>query len=172
MTISSAQKQSLPASMFYLWRSLLLLAWTDGECGREETAYFAKVFDNLARYYNLTQEQKDTLADDLVAPQNRDILDFLSYINDPDTRRVLYVFAYDLALLDGILHPAEKEILDKLHISAPAAMTQEEIRNVVAELEDKAEQERQELRKHIRGMRPFYAALDTLLMRLGIDLIK
>ena len=172
MNNASAQNQSLPASMFYLWRSLLALAWADGECGREETAYFAKVFDNLAHYYDLTQEQKNTLADELVAPQNRDAADFFSYINDPETRRNLYLFAYDLAMLDGVVCPAEKDILDKLHLGAPAALTREEIHTVVTEVEEKSEQERQDIREEIRSLHPFYAALDRLLLRLGIDLVK
>jgi len=169
---ATSQKQSLPASMFYMWRSLLSLAWADGECGRAETAYFAKVFDNLARYYSLTQEQKDTLGDDLVAPQSSDILDLFSYINDPETRRNLYLFAHDLAMLDGVLHPAEKDILDKLHMGAPAALTREEVHDVIVEIEGKSEEERQALRKEIRELGPFYDALDRLLLRLGIDLIK
>ncbi|TNE31237.1 MAG: TerB family tellurite resistance protein [Alphaproteobacteria bacterium] len=172
MNISSDQKQYFPTSMFYMWRSLLLLAWADGECGHEETAYFAQVFDNLPRYYSLTQEHKDTLAAELVAPQNQAVHDFFAYINDPDTRRNLYLFAHDLAMLDGILHPAEKDILDRLQLGAPAALTMEEVCGIIVEVEEESERERQQIRQEIQALGPFYAALDRLLLRLGIDLIK
>lgn len=158
--------------MFYMWRSLLALAWADGYFSREETAHFAEVFDNLPRYYSLTQEQKNTLADELVAPQNRDVTDFFSYINDPETRRNLYLFARDLAMLDGIVCPVEQDILDRLHLGAPAALTQEEVHNVIVGVAEKSEQERQDIRQELRSLHPFYDALDRLLLRLGIDLVK
>jgi len=155
-----------------MWRSLLLMAWADGECGHEETAYFAEVFDNLPRYYSLTQEHKDTLAAELVAPQNQGVHDFFAYINDPDTRRNLYLFAHDLAILDGILHPAEEDILGKLQLGAPAALTVEEVGGIIIEIAEETEQERQQIRQEIQALGSFYTALDRLLLRLGIDLIK
>lgn len=169
------EKPPLSASMFYMWRSLLAIAWADGNCGKEETAYFAKVFDNLARYFDLTQEQRNTLGDDLENPSALEAIALFSHINDPDVRGKLIAFAQDLVMLDGELHPNEEDILRRLRLTEDPSLDREalkiEIQQIIVIGREKRAQEKTELREEIREMSPLYAAVDRLLMAFGIDVI-
>lgn len=173
MQEAQAQKPHLTSGMFYMWRCLLALAWADGSCGEEETAYFAKVFDNLARYYDLTQEQRNALAGDLEHPG--DAIAFFTHINEPEAREMLVVFAHDLAKLDGEIHPNEEEILKRLRLWDSPQLDKEalraEVREIIRSGRHQRAAEKEEIRAHVRSMSPLYAAVDRLLLRLGIDLI-
>lgn len=175
MDEATKNKPPLSTSMFYLWRSLLAIAWADGDCGKEETAYFAKVFDNLARYFDLTQEQRNALGDDLETPSTLGARVLFSHINDPDVRGKLITFAHDLVMLDGELHPNEEDILQRLRLTEDPSLDREalriEIREIMASGRAKRAQEKAELREEIRSMSHLYAAVDRLLMAFGIDII-
>jgi hypothetical protein len=168
------KKPQLSTSMFTLWRSLVAIAWADGCCGKEETAYFARVFANLPRYYALTDLQRNALADDLVTPRSIDEL--LPQINDPEAQRLLALYAHDLVLLDGVVDPAEEDILKRLRAwempEQDRAALQKEIRVLISEKRAERATEKEELRRQVRGVNPLFAAVDKLLMRLGIDLIE
>lgn len=167
------QKTPLSTSMFYMWRCLLAVAWADGNCGKEETDYFAKVFENLNRFFDLTQDQRDALADDLINAKKIDGL--YAHINDPEARDTLVGFATDLALLDGVLDPNEEDILKRLHLHRNPAYDKEALRLEIRQLIEgkRAERaaERGALRNEIRAMSPLYNAVDRILMKLGIDVI-
>lgn len=175
MQEAPTEKPQLSNSMFNMWRCLLAIAWADGNCGKEETAYFGKVFENLARYFDLSQEQRNTLGDDLENPSALEALTLFSHINDPDVRGKLITFAEDLVMLDGELHPNEEDILRRLHLTEDPSLDREalkvEIRQIIAAGREKRAQEKAELREEIRNMSPLYAAVDQLLMALGIDVI-
>ncbi len=167
------QKKPLDTSKFYMWRCLLAIAWADGECGPEETEYFGKVFDNLPRFYDMTQEQCNALADDLVTARKIDGL--LSHINDPEVRGTLLGFARDLVALDGITTPGEDDILKRLHIDGiPMHDNQNmrtEIREVIKRQDKKSAEEIEKLRMEAHLRNPFFATLDNLLLQFGIDLL-
>lgn len=167
------QKQPLCTSMFYMWRSLLAIAWSDGRCGEEETAYFAKVFDNLARFFDMTQEQRDILADDLVIGKNVDKL--FNYINDPEARSTLVIFAEDLIMLDGKLDPNEEDIIRKLKLWDEPGYDREQLRIDIQKLRgeqrDARAEEKKRLRFEIRSTNALFNAVDRLMLRLGIDLV-
>ena len=169
------KKPQLSTSMFYMWRALLAIAWADGNCGKEETAYFAKVFENLARYFDLSQEQRNTLANDLEHPSELEALVLFSHINDPDVRGKLITFAHDLVMLDGELHPNEEDILRRLRLTEAPSLDREalkvEIQQIIVIGREKRTQEKADLRQEIRNMSPLYAAVDRLLMAFGIDVI-
>lgn len=170
------EKPPLSTSEFYMWRSLLAIAWADGECGAEEIAYFAKLFDNLPRYYALTQSQRDTLAKDIEAPDDMSPETLFAHINEPGPRTTLILYAQDLVMLDGVLDAREDEILKKLRLWEQPAYDRDalrvEIRKLIADNRAASEKERQAIRTQIRGMHPLYDACDKLLIRLGIDLIE
>jgi hypothetical protein len=164
----------LSVSEFYMWRSLLAIAWADGSCGTEETDYFAKVFDNLSNYYALTAEQRNTLANDLENPQKAETL--FPYINEPEAFNNLLCYAEDLVKLDGVVSPTEEDILKRLRLWQHPTYDKEELRKelraFVAERRRENEEERLEVKKWAAGMHPLYAAVDRLLARVGIDLIE
>ena len=152
-----------------MWRALLAIAWADGDCGEEETAYFGQVFDNLPRYYDMTRDQKNLLADALEKPEKAEAL--FPYINDPEVRGMLVTFAEDLVLLDGVVDPGEEAILQHLrqwNLPCDKEALRQEVRQVIGA----TRQEKEEIRQQVRGMSPLYKAVDRLLMRLGIDLIN
>lgn len=165
------QKPALSTSQLFMWRSLLAIAWADGNCGPEEIAYFAKVFDNLPRYYALTAEQRNKLAEDLESPQKAELL--FPHINDPEVRDTLICYAGDLVMLDGVLDPSEDAILKRLRLWQHPAHDKEELRTEIrqfrAERMQESEQERRQFKQEAQGAHPLYAAVDRLLTRLGID---
>lgn len=167
------QKQPLSTSMFYMWRCLLAIAWSDGRCGEEETAYFGKVFDNLARYFDMTQEQRDTLADDLLFAKNIDKL--FNHINDPEARGTLMVFAEDLIVLDGHVDPSEEDILKKLKLWDNPGYDREQLRTDIRNLritqQSTRASDKEKLRAEVRASNILFNAVDRLMMRLGIDLV-
>lgn len=169
----TASKKSLSTSAFYMWRCLVALAHADGKLQKEELDYFEKVFDNLPRYYALTQAQRDAFANDLYTPQDIDAL--FSHINDPEARAVLIGFAEDLALIDGNLHPNEKDILQKLHLKNPRAYdTEELLGDIRRDIEKNRllwEKERAAMRETARARNPLFTAVDIVLMRFGIDIL-
>lgn len=169
-----SNKKHLSVSELYMWRSLLAIAWADGSCGAEEIAYFAKVFDNLSRHYALTQEQRNTLADDLEAPQRADML--FPYINEPEVRANLLCYAEDLVMLDGVFDPNEESILQRLRLWNNPDYDKEklrgEIRDFLTTRRRENEEEHLAIKEWAKGKHPLYAAVDRLLERLGIDLIE
>ena len=170
----AGQKPPLNTSMLYMWRCLVAIVWADGDFGEEETSYFEKVFDNLLRYFALTQEQRDVLADDLMKAKKID--DLFPYINDPEVRGMLLDFAHELAVIDGALAPSEDDILKRLSLWAGASYDKtellEEIRQFIAQKRRDQAEEKDELRAEIHNMSPLYAAVDRLMLKLGFDLIE
>jgi hypothetical protein len=172
-TAEEGAKTPLSTSQFYMWRMLLAIAWVDGNCGDEETAYFAKLFDNLDRYFVLTSEQRAVLAAGLEAGE--DPWPLFSHINDPEPRRLLVLYAEALVMLDGVLDPKEEEILKRLRVTDPPGYDTEqlrgEVRKIIADDRAQREKEKEELRGEIYKRSPHVAVLDRLLRRAGIDIL-
>jgi hypothetical protein len=173
MTAEADARPPLSTSQFYMWRMLLAITWADGSCGEEETAYFAKVFDNLDSYYTLTQEQREALAQGLQAAEEP--WAFFSHINEPDSRRLVVLYAEALVMLDGVLDPKEKEILERLRLwdqpSYDTEQLRQEVQQIVADASTLREKEKEDIRSGVYKRNRHVAVLDWLLRQVGIDFL-
>jgi uncharacterized tellurite resistance protein B-like protein len=166
------QKRGEPVSTstFYMWRVVIAIAHADGQIHEAERAYLARIFANMDRVYGLTPEQKAAFESDLRAPQS--IPDLMRHINDPSARGQLIYFGGLLARADGVLDPKEDEILRKLHADQLASLDMDRIRA------DTKKAVADEMFRHdlsIQALRPhggFVAIIDSLLLRLGIDILE
>lgn len=172
--MTASAKRPFTTSLFYMWRALLAMAHADGEVGQEELDYFRKVFDNLPEHYDMSQEQRDTLADEIEKAQSFD--EMLRHINDTETRATLYTFAEQLAMADGVLHPSEEAILERLRLENPYV---EERQKLLAEIRVNVEQKRAQHRAEMARLHdemhtrsPWLAAIDGALESMGIDILE
>jgi uncharacterized tellurite resistance protein B-like protein len=153
-----------------MWRVIIAIAHADGRVQEEERAYITRIVNNMDRVYGLTAEQKAAFAADLESPQS--IPDLMRYINDPAVRGQLIYFGGLLARADGVLDPREDEILKKLHADQLASLDMEQIRS------DARKAVSDEMFRHDlsqQALRPrggLVAVLDSLLLRLGIDILE
>lgn len=168
------EKKSLSHSMFTMWRCVVAIAHADGKLVKEELDHFEKLFENLLHYFDLTQHQRNVFAEDLYAARNIDEL--FSEINEPEARDTLAGFAADLAWIDGDLDPAEEKILKRLHLyNLPGydrAALLDEIRTSVRKNKHSWDKERAQLRSEAQARNPYFRAIDLLLSRLGMDVLK
>jgi hypothetical protein len=163
------KKESLSHSMFMMWRCIVAIAHADGLMHAEERSYLEKVFAGIARQYDVSADQKNALQADLVKAQN--VFDLLPQINDPMFRGQLIYFGGLLARKDGILHPNEDQILKKLHADHMSSLDMDAIRaetkRVVGNQMFQHEMEMNAFRPDTR----FGQIVDSLLLRLGIDIM-
>lgn len=166
-------RKTLSTGMFYMWRCIVAIGHADGRLGKEELDHFEKLFDNLLRYFDMTQEQRDTFADDLYTVQ--DVDDLFRHINDPEARDMLVGFAEELAWIDGELDPGEEAVLERLRLKNPERYDRkkllEDIRSDIVRHKSEWEAERARMRERARGRNPYFHAADVILMRLGIDVL-
>ncbi len=160
--------QSISTSLFYMWRCVITIAHADGILHAAEIAHLEKIFANMDRVHGMTTEQKATLADDLKNPKN--IADLLPHINDPAVRGQLVYFGGLLVRADGEMHPSEETILKKLHADQLAGLDLEAIRSAVRGAVTQETFQAELERGQMRPQNGFMAALDELLLRLGIDI--
>lgn len=159
-------KKPVGTSQFYMWRCVVAIAHADGAVQAEERSYLERIFNNMA----LTEEQKATFAGDLAAPQ--DIAGLLPHINEPEWRGQLIYFAGLLARADGVLDLSEDVLLKKLHADQMASLDMEQIRADVKKAVD-SEMFRHDLKQSaLRPQNGLVAVLDSLLLRLGIDILE
>jgi tellurite resistance protein len=163
--------QPVSTSTFYMWRVIVAIAHADGMVQDEERAYLTRIFANMDRVYGMTDEQKNTLAADLDNPQMQDIGGLMRFINDPAIRGQVIYFGGLLARADGVLDPREDEILKKLHADQMASLDMDQIRtHARAAVADEMFQH--DLKQSaLRPQSGLMAILDSLLLRLGIDLM-
>lgn len=166
-------KPPLSTGMFYMWRCLIAVAHADGRMGMEELDRLEKIFDNLLAYFNLTEEQRYTFADDLHQPRDIDAL--FSRINEPEARDMLFGFAEEMAWADGVLDPGEEDVLRRLRFKNPENFDREELRREIrADIERHKTEwntERALMRKTARSRSPFFYAVDVILTKMGIDIL-
>lgn len=167
-------QQTFGKSQFYMWRAVIAIAHADGEVQAEERAYLEKIVANLDRTYTLTPEQKAAFADDLKAPQN--IEDMVAQIDDPQYRGMLITLGMTLVWEDGVVTAEEEAVLEKLHVGQKSTLNSDKLR---AELKNGMEKRRADylaesakMRDDARGGSKLFRALDHVLMKMGIDLLK
>lgn len=154
-----------------MWRVIIAIAHADGMLHEQERAYLNRIIGNMDRVYGLTDEQRNTFAGDLASTKPQSIPDLMRYINDPAARGQVIYFGGLLARADGVMDPREDEILKKLHADQMASLDMDQIRadtkKAVAD-----EMFRHDLKmSEIRPQRGLVAVLDSLLLRLGIDVL-
>ncbi|TAL27995.1 MAG: TerB family tellurite resistance protein [Alphaproteobacteria bacterium] len=159
-------------STFYMWRVIIAIAHADGMIQEQERAYLNRIIGNMDRVYGLTPEQKSAFASDLAAPEGQNIADLMRYINDPAARGQVIYFGGLLARADGVLDPREDAILKKLHADQMASLDMDQIRK------DTRKAVADEMFQHdlkmseIRPQGGLVAVLDSLLLRMGIDVME
>lgn len=164
-------EESVPTGMFYMWRCVIALAHIDGHFHDAERAYLDRVFANMDRGYGLTEDQKQTIADDYKNPKK--IGDLIRYINDPRWRGELIYFGGLMARADGDLHPDEDAILKKLHAEQMDSLDMEQIRKQAKEaVADETFQHDLDLGEIRASGGYLLPLLDRLLLHIGIDLFK
>jgi uncharacterized membrane protein YebE (DUF533 family) len=159
----------MDTSMYYMWRAVIALAHADGLVQEAEREYITRITGNMARVYELTQDQVAGWKKGLDTPES--INDLLRYINDPQYRSQLIYFGARLAWSDGTLAPSEDAILKKLRADQMASLDMEQIRkDVAAAVAD-------EMFAHdlkMSALRPqtgLSGMLDDILLRTGVDLM-
>lgn len=158
-------------SKFYMLRCLIAMAHIDGVVTEEEHSYISAILNRIP----LTAQQRETLEDDFDRAQ--DIPDLLRHINEPRFRGQLVDFARILAYKDGVLHPSEEDMLQKLRAYAMdgidleglRAQVQQSVASKMAAHDIEVDKNRPHRHGHII---PWFQLLDEFLLSRGIDLIK
>jgi uncharacterized membrane protein YebE (DUF533 family) len=160
------KKQPVGTSQFYMWRCVVALAHADGMVNAGERDYLNAVFGRMG----LTPEQKAVLQGDMAAAQ--DIGQLLTHINEPEWRGQLVYFAGLLARADGTLDPQEDHLLKKLRADQMSGLDMEQIRADVKKAVAN-EMFRHDLKmSELRPQGGLSAIIDSLLLRLGIDILE
>ncbi|MEZ0260718.1 MAG: DUF533 domain-containing protein [Alphaproteobacteria bacterium] len=167
-------QQKFSKSQFYMWRAVIAIAHADGEVQAEERAYITRVISTLDRVYGLTQEQKKAFTDDLVTPQK--IEDMVKEIEEPQYRGMLITLGETMVWADGVVTEDEEAVLKKLHANRLGAIDSDRLRNEMkqgtAERRAEFEAENAKLRNDAHSKNPLFRALDRVLVKMGIDLLK
>ena len=163
--------QPVSNSTFYMWRVIIAIAHADGIVQAEERAYIERIIANMDRAFGLSDEQKNTFQSDLDNPNMQNIGELMSHINEPSVRGQVIYFAGLLVRADGSLDPREDEILKKLRTDQMSSIDMESVRaHTKAAVAD--EMFRHDLKmSDIRPQHGFTKILDSLLLRVGIDLL-
>lgn len=170
MVNQTSGNQTFSKSQFYMWRAIISLAHADGEVQAEERAYLDKIIANLDRAYTLTPEQKKAFADDLQSPQK--IENMVEQIDDPQYRGTLITLGVTLVWADGVVTAEEEAVLEKLHAGQMSTLNSDKLR---AELKNGMEKRRADYLAESakdRGGSKLFRALDHVLLKMGIDLLK
>jgi uncharacterized membrane protein YebE (DUF533 family) len=123
-----------------MWRCIVALAHADGAVQDEELDYLNKTFAGFERDSALTSDQRETLGEDLVTPQN--VKDLLKHVTDHGDRHQLIYFAALMAQSNGELDPGEEEILRTLSAGElNQAETDQLMKDIRKALDDKHMQE-------------------------------
>ncbi|PCJ99397.1 MAG: hypothetical protein COA45_04990 [Zetaproteobacteria bacterium] len=171
MAQESFEKDQVSNSKLYMLRCLIVMAHADGNICEDERAYMSALMNRLP----LTKEQRDTLESDF--DNQEDIGNLFRHINDPRYRGQVVYFARLMAHKDGIMHPSEQDLLDRLHsaatdgldINAIRAETKKAVGAELAIHDINVDSNRPT--KHGHPI-PYFQLLDEFLLSLGIDLMK
>lgn len=157
-------------SKFYMLRCIIAVAHADGVVDDSERAYAMALINRQV----LTDEQRQTLIADLY--KENDITNLMREINNPLYRSQVLYFARLMAYKDGNLHPAEKDILDKIYFLITDGIDMDALKTEVREAIEA------EMRLHdieIQSLRPtrgthiipWFEVFDEALLNRGIDLM-
>ncbi len=168
MVHESLQQHKPPVgnSQFYMWRCVVALAHADGMVQQEERDYLTRVFGRMG----LNDEQKSTLQADMATAQ--DIAALLNHINEPEWRGQLVYFAGLLARADGVVDPQEDHILKKLHADQLSSLDMDHIRADVKKAVANEMFQHDLKMSELRPQGGLSAIIDSLLLRLGIDILE
>ncbi len=92
-----------------MWRTLFAVAHEDNIVTDEELEFMAHVLEDI----NFTQEQTDTLKDDIMNP--KDVEQMFHGVTDQNDRIEFFDFARDLVWVDGDFGSEEQSVMIKLH---------------------------------------------------------
>ena len=160
------KKPPIGNSQFYMWRCVIALAHADGLVQQAERAYLTRVFGKMG----VTAEQARIFESDMETAQ--DIASLLTHINEPEWRGQLVYFAGLLARADGTLDPQEDHLLKKLRADQMSGLDMEQIRADVKKAVAN-EMFRHDLKmSELRPQGGLSAIIDSLLLRLGIDILE
>ena len=169
----SSRKQVLSESLFYMWRCVIAIAWTDGVLQPQERTYIDNVIANLDRIYGLDAAQKKIFQDDLKKPHR--ISDLLPRVTAPEDRASLIYFGDILAWADGQVTADEEDVLKKLHDDQMKKVDVDKLRQEVeADIASRRKErvaEMNEIHAAEQKKHPMFAALDRLMLRFGIDML-
>ena len=166
MAQENFDKDQVSTSKFYMLRCIIAMAHADGNVCDEERAYMSALMSRIP----LSEEQTELLHDDMNHQKSVDVL--LPYINDPKYRGQLPYFARIMAFKDGILHPDEEALLEKMHTHAIEGLDIDAIR---AEAHKAATFELNLHEINIDTYRPnggLFGLFDRLMLAMGFDLIR
>lgn len=166
--MSYIQMKEEPAgnSKFYMIRCVIAMAHADGEVCDEERAYIHA----LMRHINFSDEQRQTLRDDLENEQ--DVADLFRFINDPRFRGQVVYFARILAHKDGVLAPSEQDLLDRLHAMATDGLDLDQIRDDAKKASQINMKDHDLTLDRIAPQGGLFGIFDDLMLSLGYDITK
>jgi uncharacterized tellurite resistance protein B-like protein len=166
--------QTFSKSQFYMWRAVIAIAHADGEVQAEERAYIARVISNLDRVYGLTPAQKKAFTDDIETPQK--IEDMVKEIDEPQYRGMLITLGETMVWADGVVTEDEEAIMKKLHANHMSTLDADRLRIEMkygaAQRRAVYEAENAVLHDDALNRSPLFRALDRVLAKMGIDLLK
>ena len=143
----------------------MAVAWIDSDFGDDEITYFEKVFDNLLRYYDMTDDQRQILADDLEVAKPPEQL--YPHIMDQTVRSELLNFVDIVVNLDGVLDPNENQLVEKLQSWHYPVYNADELMKEIRESRSQRKQEHvdraRSLNQSEKKRNSFFMALDNVL---------
>lgn len=101
--------QPLSDSAFHMWRCIVAVAHADGIVQDEELQHLNKIFSGMQRDGVLTADQRETLGQDLVSPQN--ISSMLKRVTAQADRVQLAYAAALMAQANGEIDPGEEQVI-------------------------------------------------------------
>lgn len=162
-----------PISIFekyMMLRCLVAMAHADGVMSPDEVGYLTAFINRIP----FTLEQRTQLEADIDAPQ--DINALFAQITNPAVRAQVLYFARVLSMKDGEIHASEAAILDRLQASVTNTPDYQQVKaeaHLAAQTQMNLDNMRIEQRRFKRGkfFIPYFAIIDTALMKAGIDLM-
>ena len=173
------QNKEVSHSRYTMFRCMLAIAHADGIMNDAEIGYFEGFMNRVP----FTDEQRDQLEEDMVKAQ--DVFDLFREINDPEYRSQVLYFCRIMAYKDGVLHPTEKELLEKLHIETASGLDMDQIneqvrlavnkemllRDIALAEEKQAYLEKPDNKLLAKLHVPWFWYTDKLFLSMGIDLL-
>jgi len=164
------EKNRVSDDQFHMIRCLIAMAHADGVVSKEERIYV----EALMQRVSLTPDQKDIIFLDLSTPQN--VGDILGNIHDLKFRAQIMYFARIMAYKDGVFHPREEDLLDKLRYYSLQGIDVEKVREDVTRV---TQMEIASLNVKLVDHRPkkgdhfvsWFQWFDEVMITVGIDVL-
>jgi uncharacterized membrane protein YebE (DUF533 family) len=147
-------------------RCLIALAYADGAVTEQEEVFIRGFLNKIP----FLAHQKEQIDKDFLTPQ--DFWDLFYPINNPILRASVFDFCLILAHKDGVLHPSEKDILDRLHVRIIEGIDFDHIRTearAVIERDMTSHDVKIDENRPVSGI-SYY--IDHVFLKMGIDLLR